>query len=140
MQRLGAHSSKMRSLDPKDVFRSRLKLMIVMTKAYLNNYQLGGRRAAVIRNNARKLTEAVKDWDSYNDNAFGREGNRPVGNHLDHILFQRLRLLAVMAKSFAEGNPMGHHRKMALQNNIDYICESLRLENEPEPTTLLSVA
>jgi len=139
MQRLGSTSSEMKKMKDKEILRSRLQLMVVMVKAYLKNYELGRYRAAAIRKNASRLSEGVKDWESY-ASAFGSENHEQGNRHLDHILFQRVKLLTIMAKSFSEGNPMGFHRKMALQNNIDYISESLKFENEAETLSLMSVA
>ena len=43
-----------------------------------------------------------------------------------HIFFERARLLATIAKSFAQGNPVGEHRRMALHKNIDELCRMLQ--------------
>jgi hypothetical protein len=129
----------MRKQQEKDIFISRLQLMIVMAKAYLKDYQIGGYRALAVKNNAARLAEAPTGWKSYRAH-FSTPVNDARGNHLDHILFQRIRLLLVMAVSFAEGNPMGPSRKRALKNNIDYIAESLDFNTRPETIPVLSVA
>ena len=36
--------------------------------------------------------------------------------------------------------PMGFHRKMALKNNVDYICERLQFESGSEELSLVAVA
>ncbi|MBW2635785.1 MAG: hypothetical protein JRE14_17085 [Deltaproteobacteria bacterium] len=59
---------------------------------------------------------------------------------LDHIFFQRVKLLAIMTKSFAESNPMGQHRRMAVRNNIDYICDTLGYVPTTEEIEMLKVA
>ena len=67
----------------------------------------------------------------------------PESNKLlevDHIFYQRVKLLAIMAKSFAEGSPVGQHRRMAIRNNIDYICEALQFNPQEENLQLLKVA
>lgn len=139
MDRIGRHPSRMRKQQEKDIFISRLQLMIVMAKAYLRDYQIGGYRAVAIKNNAARLAEAPTGWNSYRAH-FSSAVSNSRGIHLDHILFQRIRLLLVMAVSFADGNPMGPSRKRALKNNIDYIAESLDFNTRPETIPVLSVA
>jgi hypothetical protein len=129
----------MRNQQEKDIFVSRLQLMIIMARAYLKDYQIGGHRAVAIKNNAARLAEAPTGWQSYKAH-FSRTAHAPAGLRLDHILFQRIRLLLVMAVSFAEGNPMGPSRKRALRNKIDYIAECLNFNDSPEMIPVLSAA
>ena len=139
MDRIGTHPSRMGKQREKDIFVSRLQLMIIMAKAYLKNYQISGYRAVAVKNNAARLAEAPTGWNSYNTH-FSNAVNDTKGIHLDHILFQRIRLLLVMAVSISEGNPMGPSRKRALKNNIDYIAESLDFNTRLEIIPVLSVA
>ena len=139
MDRIGMHPSRMRKQQEKDIFISRLQLMIVMAKAFLKDYHLEGYRAAAVRHNAARLAETPSGWQSYKAH-FSNTVSETTPLHLDHILFQRIRLLLVMAVSFAEGNPMGPSRKRALKNNIDYIAESLNFNTRPEMIPVLSVA
>ena len=129
----------MREQQEKDIIISRLQLLIVMAKAYLKDYHLSGYRAGAVKNNAARLSEALTGWESYKVH-FSKAANRAMGTHLDHILFQRIKLLLVMAVSIAEGNPMGPRRKRALRNNMDYIAEYLNFNNTSKPIPVLSVA
>lgn len=113
--------------------------MVVMAKAYLKDYQIGGYRAVAVKNNAARLAEAPTGWTSYKSH-LSNAANETTGIHLDHILFQRIRLLLVMAVSIAEGNPMGPSRKRALKSNIDYIAECLNFNQSSETVPILSVA
>lgn len=139
MDRIGTHPSGMRKQQEKDIFLSRLQLLIVMAKAFLKDYQLGGYRTVAIKNNAARLTEALTGWESYKAH-FPKADAESMEIHLDHILFQRIKLLLVMAVSFAEGNPMGSRRKRALRNNMDYIAECLNFNTTSKPIPVLSVA
>ena len=139
MDRIGMHPSGMRKQQEADIFLSRLQLLIVMAKAYLKDYQIDGHRAVAVKNNAARLAETPTGWKSYKKN-ISNATNKTASVYLDHILFQRIRLLLVMAVSFAEGNPMGPSRKRALKNNIDYIAESLDFNTRPETIPVLSVA
>ncbi len=139
MDRIGTHPSGMRKQQEKDIFLSRLQLLIVMAKAFLKDYQIGGYRTGAIKNNAARLTEALTGWESYKEH-FPQADPESMDIHLNHILFQRIKLLLVMAVSFAEGNPMGPRRKRALRNNMDYIAEYLNFNNTSKPIPVLSVA
>jgi len=139
VKRLGSHPAKMRKLQASDIFFSRLQLLVVMSKAFLKDYQLGEYRAAAVINNAARLSEAMTGWEGYKTHLAGAGGDG-LRLRLDHILFQRIKLLLTMAESFAAGDSMGPHRKMALKNNIDYIADALHLENQAESIPVLSVA
>ena len=60
MDRIGIHPSGMRKQQEEDIFISRLQLMIVMAKAFLKDYQLGGYRAVAVKNNAARLAEPYR--------------------------------------------------------------------------------
>ena len=139
MDRIGTHPSGMRKQQEKDIFLSRLQLLIVMAKAFLKNYQLGNHRAISVKNNAARLTEVLSGWESYKAH-FPKADPDAMDIHLDHILFQRIKLLLVMAVSFADGNPIGTRRKLALRNNMDYIAECLNFNSTSTSIAVLSVA
>ena len=52
MLRLGANPLNMKEMDLDDIFTSRLQLLIIMAKAYLNGYPLGKYRAQAVIENA----------------------------------------------------------------------------------------
>lgn len=123
MLRLGSSSTDMREFDDEDIFVSRLKLVIIMTSAYLKNYPLGRfRKNAVIRT-AHRITEEMVGWQGHFNNFHIDD---PMdGMDFDHVFFQRIKLLAVMAKAFADDHPMGHYRKKALEDNLEQVCEEI---------------
>ncbi|MDX2447263.1 MAG: hypothetical protein QNK29_08735 [Desulfobacterales bacterium] len=139
MKRFGAARQNMKKIRHHDVFLSRLRLLIIMAKAFTGNYPLGEHRLKAIAGNAETVVKDCVDWNGYYNNF----RSTPESNKLlevDHIFYQRVKLLAIMAKSFAQGSPMGQHRRMAIQNNIDYICEALQFIPEEEKLELLKVA
>ena len=79
------------------------------------------------------------DWNGYFNNFRSSPESKRVLD-VDHIFYQRIKLLAIMAKSIADGSPMGQHRRMALRNNIDYICETLHFTFSDEDLEFLKVA
>lgn len=139
MNRFGAAPQKMKTMQHHDIFFSRLRLLVIMAKAFLKHYPAGAHRSKAIIRNAEAVTRDCVDWNGYHNNfRSSRESEKLLEN--DHIFYQRVKLLAIMAKSFAEGNPVGQHRKMAIQNNIDYMCEALRYAPQEEDFEMLRVA
>jgi hypothetical protein len=139
MKRFGAARQNMKNIQHHDVFLSRLRLLIIMAKAFTEGYPMGEYRLKTIVRNAETVARDCVDWNGYYDNfRSSPESNRLL--EVDHIFYQRVKLLAVMAKSFAEGSPVGQHRRMAIQSNIAYICEALQFIPEEENLRLLKVA
>lgn len=139
MKRYGAARQDMQHIKNHHVFLSRLRLLIIMAKAFIGNYPLGECRLKAISKNADAVAKDCVDWNGYYTNF---RSNPDSKSHLevDHIFYQRVKLLAIMAKSFAEGSPVGQHRRMAIRNNIDYICEALQFVPEEKNLQFLKVA
>jgi hypothetical protein len=122
MLRLGASTLNTREFENEDIFISRLKLLIVMSSAYLGKYPLGDIRKKSIIRNANQIAREIVDWQGQGNNVRSDYELRGASN-FDHVFFQRVKLLAVMAKAFAEDHPMGYHRLKALEDNLNHICE-----------------
>lgn len=126
MIRKGASAAQMESMAEEDVFLGRLKLLIIMSKAYLKQYPLGLHRQQAIEDNAHFVFYHTLHHTSAKMNALSSTDNGELTKDTQrHLFYQRAQLLAVMARSFADGNPMGGYRRQALEDNIDSICESL---------------
>jgi len=125
MKRFGASRQNMKEIQHHHVFLSRLRLLIIMAKAFTGNYPLGEHRLKAIARNAESIARDCVDWNGYYNN-FRSSPKSSKLLEVDHIFYQRVKLLAIMAKAFAEGSPVGQHRRMAIQNNIDYICDALQ--------------
>ncbi|MGD9368809.1 MAG: hypothetical protein PVH87_24110 [Desulfobacteraceae bacterium] len=104
----------------------------------LNDAPLGACRRKAMAANARHVeSESIdlgglnKDHPNFTPSCGGMD--------LDHIFFQRVKLLAVMVKAVGEGHPMGAHRKTAMRDNIDIICETITLDSLQD-ISLLRVA
>lgn len=139
MLRLGAPAADMREMDADDVFISRLKFLIVMSSAYLKKYPLGDHRKQAVIRNANRLAREIVDWRGQASNF--RSGHEFKGDATyDHIFFQRVKLLAVMAKAVAQDHPMGFHRLKAMEDNLNFICETLRFNRQEWEKTFLKVA
>jgi hypothetical protein len=139
MLRLGASAADMREMNSDDVFLSRLKLLIIMSSAYLKEYPLGDYRKKAIIRNANGIARDLVDWQGQIRNF--RSGQEQKGDKtFDHIFFQRVKLLAVMAKALAEDHPMGYHRLKAMEDNLNYICEAIRFNRQRWEKSFFKVA
>ncbi len=112
--------------DPDyNTFFTNLKLLIIMSKAFLNGYALEEQRLKEIIRTSEDVAKDCVDWKGQKTN-FRSIADSKRSLQLDHIFFERARLLATMSKSFAQGNPVGDHRRMALNKNIDDLCSMLQ--------------
>jgi hypothetical protein len=128
----------MRELRREDVFISRLKLLIVMSLAYLEECPLGEFRKESILHNANQVAREIVDWRGRNTNF--RSDHERLGSVYDHIFFQRIKLLAVMAKAVAEDHPMGFHRLKAMEDNVNYVCRVMKFNRQLWEKTFLKCA
>ena len=139
MLRLGSPPSQTREMDLDDIFLSRLKLMVVMAKSYLNGCPLGEHRRRSMLENSRYIeaecidsTDVTTGWVDHS--------MHPGGADYDHIFYQRVKLLAVMVKAAAKGFPMGEHRQSAMSENLEAVCQTLMFNSKPEDMAFLKVA
>ena len=139
MLRLGSPPSESREMDLDDIFFSRLKLMIIMARAYLNGYPMGEvRRAAMLENAHHVEAESIDIGGLVDGLPYQRENSGDTA--YDHLFYQRVKLLAVMVKAAAKGFPMGEHRRFAMEENIDIICQTLMFSSQSEDIAFLRVA
>jgi len=109
-----------------------------MAKAYLQDASLGNYSLRSIIRNTGQVSYFLSDWHTYL-NRLECNQKSPINIDTDHIFYQRIKLLSVMVKSIAQGNPLGIHRKAALKSNVEYISEILPYL-QPFNRTALSVA
>lgn len=145
MLRFGAGFSDMRKILKDDIFLLRLKLLVIMSKAYLKNYPMGKYRKKAIIENARsvfnllpKISSEYAERHSHNFQTYA-ESKGEKKFYFD-VFQQRVHLLTVMAKALAEGNPMGYFRAKALKDNIDSICEIITFNSNVGDIKFLKVA
>ena len=108
-----------------NTFFTNLKLLIIMSKAFLNGYPLEEQRLKEIIRTAEDVAKDCVDWKGKRTN-FRSISDSKRSIQLDHIFFERARLLATMSNSFAQGNPVGDNRRMVLYKNIDDLCGMLQ--------------
>ena len=137
MIRFGPVSEEMRSMTPNDVFLSRLKLLIIMSKAYLKHFPVGKHRKFAIIENAHSVF--YHSMQLVNSEIFWPTPSE-TDREKEQEFQRRVQLLAVMAKEFAEDRLTGHIRTMNLQDNLDRICEILIFNFNVKDVEFLKVA
>ena len=146
MIKLGPTSGEMRAMTDDDIFLSRLKLLIIMARAYLKDFPIGKYRKSAIIENAhhvfyRSLITASKTAFFKNQYFKQRLSITSEGETEEEYVFhQRVQLLSVMAKALAENRLTGNFRKKALQDNLDRICETLLFSFHVKDVGFLKVA
>lgn len=146
MLRVGPSSGEIRNMSDEDIFSSRLKLLIIMAKAYLTGCPIGKYRKQAIIENSRYVfyhslqlvnkMASFKEQDLKVRSSFAFTGDM----HDKHIFYQRIQLLSVMAKSLAEGRLKGYFREKALKENMDRICETFIFNFNVKDVKFLKVA
>lgn len=126
-------------MDLDDIFFARLKLMIIMAKAYLKGYPMGDYRRRAMLENARHVESESIDIGGLGDR-IPQQPQSDANAAYDHLFYQRVKLLAVMVKAAAKGFPIGDHRKTAMEENIDIICQTLMFSSRSEDIDLIKVA
>ena len=123
--------------DGNDLFFSRLQLMIVMAKAYLEGNPIGEYRKEAILENANGLFymalhgEHAKSVSDPQDPEEVAERKR---------FYEKVRLLSVMGKAFAENRLSGSQKRKELQENIDYISNVVTFNSTIKDIDFLRVA
>ena len=146
MIKFGPASLEMRAMSEDDVFSSRLKLLIIMAKAYLRDCPLGNYRKKAIIENANHVfyhsLHLVSESSILKDQGFESPADIVSrGKTLEeHLFHQRVQLLAVIAKALAEDRLRGHFRKKALTDNLNKICETLIFKFQIRDVNFLKVA
>ena len=129
MIRYGALAQSMQPIPAREVFMQHIKLLIIMTKAYLKGNPLGDFRKAAIVRTARFIFSQARAQSDDLATASGKTASsaddRSTQLLADHIFLQRTQMLAVMANAFANGNVSGRHRKLAMVENIQRITDHL---------------
>lgn len=138
MLRFGAAPDKAGEMDLDHIFISRLKLLIIMTRAYLEAYPLGAVRNHTLVANARYIAAESVDLEQLIPSRHDQPAKDGMG--FDHVFYQRVKLLASMAKTIGKDYPMGEHRRTALTDNLNKICGALNFTSGVKKVEFLKVA
>lgn len=140
MIRTGSVPEQMRDMTFDDIFIVRLNLLVIMSLAYLKGFPLGSVRSEAIIENCKIISKEIIDWTGGEFTNFRSDHEMRGDKYLNHIFYQRVRLLSVMASGFASGAPMGQFRCKALLENIEYISNTVTFSNNFEIMESLLVA
>lgn len=139
MLRLGSEPDGMREMELDDIFLSRLQLLIIMTKAYLNDYPLGRYRERSILENA-ELVKVDAVGMAEDIAFFGLDEFSSTGLDFEPVFYQRVKLLAVMAEAIAKGHSLEEQKQAALEKNLNAICEAITFSKKISEMQFLKVA
>ena len=115
MKIFGPTSEDMRAKCVNDIFLSRLKLLIIMAKAYLKNYPTGKyRKTAILENVHHVFYHSLKLASSETQSGITSE----VKAEEEQEFHKKVQLLAVMAKAIAEDRLTGDLKIKAFQDNL----------------------
>ncbi len=112
----------------EDFFLERLKLLIVMGKAFIREYPVKSFRRKAVLNNVEQFVFEVTGRNGAYKNISGNSSYLFGRVMPDHFFYERVKLLGLMCKNFAEGNPGGYFRIKALEETIDHIEDFLRIK------------
>lgn len=124
-------NSMTRNMNKHDIFLSRLKLLIIMAKAYLKGNPLGKYRKQAITENANHVFYhsllLVSEYAALKYHGSNTQTDTVSKEEAtqENLFHQRVQLLAVMAKALTRDCPMDSFRKKALIDNLNKICETL---------------
>lgn len=145
MRRFGVPGAEMKKMCDKDFFLPRLHLLIIMSKAYLQGMPVGEHRKKAIVDNAHHLfyqsLHILQDSEQQATSKNNEKDTKPSQEMSpEHIFHQRVQLLAVMAKAFAEERSMGEFKKIALKENLEHICNAITFTDKVGDMEFLKVA
>jgi len=123
--------------EDNDIFLARLQLIVVMSKAYLEGFPIGKHRKQAIIENANTLfymSLLAEHSEAGSDHQVNQDAIKTKQ------IYEKVRLLSVMAKAFAEGRLIGEQKRKELQENIDYICEMTVFNSKIKNIDFLHVA
>lgn len=139
MLRFGSNPPNIREMSEDEVLLSRLELLIIMSKAYLEDCPLGKHRKEAVLRNAQRVAHVSPNWGSYGIQFRSNDESREEMD-FGHVFHQRVQLLTLMTKSFVEEYPMGRLRKKALKDNVDRICQAVMFSGQMSGMKFLKVA
>jgi hypothetical protein len=145
MNDFGPMPVDIKEMMSNDIFLSRLKILIIMIKAYLIGCPLEKyRKHAIIENAHYVFYQTIQ----MNTESIQRENGIFVTQinviykgktSAWHFFHQRVQLLAVMAKALTEGCPTGKFRTRAINENLHEICETLTFDLQLKDMNFLKV-
>ena len=117
-----------------------------MAKAYLNGCPLGKYRKQAIAENANQVfyhsLQLVSEYAALKNHGLDTQAHTvsKIETPEENIFYQRVQLLAVMAKTMVRARSINNFREKALTDNLNKICETLVFTFKINEMNFLKVA
>ena len=144
--KLASGDEKIHGIWNGDIFLSRLKLLIIMAKAYLNGCPLGKfRKQAVMENSNHVFYGSLYLFDeptfSKPQNLDETADSAAIEHSLPvHKFRQRVQRLAVSTRAVIQDRPVEPSEKKALKDNINAVSKALSFNFEIDRKSFLRAA
>jgi len=118
-----------KTLSSKDQINllSNLKSLIVISKAYLKNYQIDDDLKKTTIKTANAVFNECKAWEGFFHRYSPHIKIKGI-NENDHFFYQHAILMTIMIKSFCIGNFIGNNRRKSLEKTTDYLCNAMNIK------------
>lgn len=121
MHWLGSNAKNAREMDLDDILHGRIKLLVRMTKDYLDGATQQECQLQAMENNAIHVEQECQSLSTIDNN--DAPSNRTL---IDREFLRYLKHLAMMAKAAAKGHPLGDVIKKEMQEIVDIIARMHR--------------
>ena len=136
---LGAKTEQMGTMDIDHIFLSRLRLMIIMLKAYIQQYPIGSYRLQGILHNARIVgDEAVYFWE-LSKMPSPKPSTKEVFQ-MDREAFEHIKALTLLAEKIESDMLPDREMTESIRAHLNYLNRRLIPERQPPEWEFLKVA
>ena len=120
MLNIGAKAPQPREMILDDIFLLRLKLLLRMTKDYLEGRDFSDLRRQIVMDNARHIQIESIELGHF-DKADMTDLNGTSSIFIDHCLYRCANDLAVLMEIMARGEPLDHQRHKTVRERFEAI-------------------
>lgn len=139
MLALGAKKEHMGAMDIDHIFISRLRLLIIMLKAYLRQYPMGSYRLQGMLHNARIVgDEAVYLWE-LSEKPQSIPSTKEAFQK-DRKVFEHIKALALFAEKIEPGRLPDRQMIESIRHHLDYLNRHIISERRFTEWEFLKVA
>ena len=139
MIRLGSNPPDMHEMFINDIFLVRLKLLIIMTKAYLHDYPLGRYRCNAITSNAQIMKDEAVDLGNLDEPGASHFTTETISVS-EKNFYESVKTLSETALEFASGSEIGMSKREKLNLVLKALCENIPFDGGLKNRAFLKVA
>jgi hypothetical protein len=122
-----------------DIFLARLKLLIIMTKAYLHDYPLGRYRCNAITSNAQIIKDEAVDLGALDEPGASHFTTETISDS-KKFFYESIKTLAETALEFAAGREINMSKREKLNLVLMGLCENIPFDGGLKNREFLKVA